>query len=60
MNAIHAFVGEAYIGFDSFSLNQEALEFSKESLRILSGLYGVLKPFDVMNPYRLEMGLSWS
>ena len=60
MYAIHAFEGEAYKGLDSLSLNQEALEFSKESLRILSGLYGVLKPFDVMNPYRLEMGLSWS
>ena len=60
MYAIHAFEGEAYKGLDSLTLDSEALEFSKQSFRILSGLYGVLRPFDVMNPYRLEMGLSWS
>ena len=60
MHAIHAFEGEAYKGLDSLTLDEEALEFSKQSFRILSGLYGVLRPFDAINPYRLEMGLSWS
>ena len=58
--AIHAFSGEAYKGLEAWTLNQEALDFSKESLRILSGLYGVLHPFDAINPYRLEMGLKFS
>ncbi|MDE5978071.1 MAG: peroxide stress protein YaaA [Turicibacter sp.] len=60
MYAIHAFEGEAYKGLGSLSLTEQALKFSQESFRILSGLYGVLRPFDIMNPYRLEMGLSWS
>ena len=60
MPAIHAFEGEAYKGLDSLTLDEEALQFSNESFRILSGLYGVLRPFDFINPYRLEMGLSWS
>ena len=58
--SIYAFSGEAYKGLDALTLEQGALEFSNESLRILSGLYGVLHPFDAINPYRLEMGLKFS
>ena len=58
-NSIHAalsFVGEAYRGLDARSLNVDALQYSQKTLRILSGLYGVLKPLDIIQAYRLEMG----
>ncbi|MGI3164000.1 peroxide stress protein YaaA [Pseudooceanicola sp. 200-1SW] len=54
--AIHAFAGDTYQGLDAASLDPEELAFAQEHLRILSGLYGVLRPFDGMQPYRLEMG----
>lgn len=54
--AIFAFKGEVYNGLDAYSLNQEDVDFAQDHLRILSGLYGVLRPFDMILPYRLEMG----
>ena len=54
--AIYAFNGDVYQGLDAYTLAVEKLEPLQEKLRILSGLYGVLKPLDLMQPYRLEMG----
>ena len=54
--AIHAFAGDTYTGLDARSLDPDALDWAKGHLRILSGLYGLLRPFDAMQPYRLEMG----
>ncbi len=51
-----AMKGDVYTGLDAESLSEEDLAFAQEHLRILSGLYGVLKPLDLMQPYRLEMG----
>lgn len=58
--AVLAFHGEVYIGLDAPSLSEEKLKKAQKKLRILSGLYGVLKPLDLMQPYRLEMGTSLS
>ncbi|SUZ31173.1 hypothetical protein ROE7235_00909 [Roseibaca ekhonensis] len=54
--AIHAFAGDTYTGLDAHSLDADALDWATGHLRILSGLYGLLRPFDAMQPYRLEMG----
>jgi len=54
--ALFAFKGEVYNGLDAYSLNQKETDFAQNHLRMLSGLYGVLKPYDMMLPYRLEMG----
>jgi len=54
--AIYAFKGDVYTGLDVDSLNPEDIDFAQQHLRILSGLYGVLRPLDLMQPYRLEMG----
>ncbi|MGC9421743.1 peroxide stress protein YaaA [Vibrio sp.] len=54
--AIFAFKGDVYTGLAADSLSDEGLAFAQQHLRILSGLYGVLKPLDLMQPYRLEMG----
>lgn len=51
-----AFNGDVYEGLDAASLSDEQLQWSQEHLAILSGLYGVLRPLDLMQPYRLEMG----
>lgn len=56
--AIFAFTGDVYVGLDVNSLNQNQLEILQDKLRILSGLYGILKPLDLIQPYRLEMGSS--
>jgi cytoplasmic iron level regulating protein YaaA (DUF328/UPF0246 family) len=56
--AIYAFDGDVYTGLDAYTLPVEKLEILQAKLRILSGLYGVLKPLDLMQPYRLEMGTS--
>lgn len=57
---IHCFQGEVYRGLDAKTFNTPDLEFAQKHLRILSGLYGVLRPLDLMQPYRLEMGTKWS
>jgi cytoplasmic iron level regulating protein YaaA (DUF328/UPF0246 family) len=54
--AIYAFNGDVYIGLDAYSLSEEKINILQNKLRILSGLYGLLKPLDLMQPYRLEMG----
>ena len=56
--AIFAFQGDVYKGFESENLDLESLERAEKQVRILSGLYGVLRPFDLMQAYRLEMGTS--
>ncbi|WP_298881549.1 peroxide stress protein YaaA [uncultured Polaribacter sp.] len=54
--AIYAFTGEVFRGIDVNSLEEEKLPLLQNNLRILSGLYGLLKPLDLIQPYRLEMG----
>lgn len=54
--AIYAFDGDVYSGLAAEKLSDQAIAYSQEHLRILSGLYGVLRPLDLMQPYRLEMG----
>jgi uncharacterized protein len=56
MPAAFAFAGEVYRGLDARSLDDGALERAQARIRILSGMYGVLRPLDAMRPYRLEMG----
>ena len=50
------FRGEVYIGLDAVTFKKKDFEFAQDHLRILSGLYGLLRPLDLMQPYRLEMG----
>ena len=54
--ALLAFKGDVYNGIDASSLSSQDLEFAQNNVRILSGLYGVLRPLDLIQPYRLEMG----
>ncbi|HUH88674.1 MAG TPA: peroxide stress protein YaaA [Pusillimonas sp.] len=54
--AVLAFNGDVYEGLDAPSLSDEQLQWAQEHVAILSGLYGVLRPLDLMQPYRLEMG----
>ena len=58
--AIYAFDGDVYTGFEAKSLNDEAIGFAQDHVRILSGLYGMLRPLDAIRPYRLEMGTRWA
>ncbi len=58
--AIRAFAGDVYRGFDAASADPDTLAFAQDHLRILSGLYGALRPLDAMRPYRLEMGTRWA
>lgn len=51
-----AFAGDTYQGLEAGSLDPEEMEWAQDHLRILSGLYGVLRPLDAIEPYRLEMG----
>ena len=54
--AVFAFKGDVYIGLDTYTLSEDKIETLQDKLRILSGQYGLLKPLDLMQPYRLEMG----
>lgn len=54
--AVYAFNGDVYRGLDAYSISKEKIESLQKTVRILSGLYGILKPLDVIMPYRLEMG----
>jgi cytoplasmic iron level regulating protein YaaA (DUF328/UPF0246 family) len=54
--AVLAFKGDVYIGLAAEEFNQRDFNFAQKNLRILSGLYGLLKPLDLIQPYRLEMG----
>jgi len=58
--AILAFNGDVYTGLDAATLDKAGFDFAQKHLRILSGLYGVLKPLDYIQPYRLEMGTRLS
>jgi cytoplasmic iron level regulating protein YaaA (DUF328/UPF0246 family) len=57
--AIFAFAGDIYTGFEARSLDLPAIGFAQDHVRILSGLYGLLRPLDAIRPYRLEMGTRW-
>lgn len=54
--AIQVFDGDVYTGLDAKSMDEDDILFAQDHLRILSGLYGALRPLDLMRPYRLEMG----
>ncbi len=56
--AIFAFKGDVYTGLNAYDLNLEQLNYAQNHLRMLSGLYGLLRPLDLMMPYRLEMGIK--
>ncbi|HBK84369.1 MAG TPA: peroxide stress protein YaaA [Flavobacterium sp.] len=56
--AFYTFDGDVYTGLDAYTIPLEKLELLQQKLRILSGLYGLLKPLDLMQAYRLEMGTS--
>jgi len=58
--AVLAFKGDVYSGLDAETLSDADLDYAQDHLRILSGLYGILRPLDLMQPYRLEMGRSFS
>ena len=54
--AVYAFSGDVYRGLDAYSIENDKIDFMQNSVRILSGLYGLIKPLDLIQPYRLEMG----
>ena len=54
--AMFAFKGDVYTGLDAYHLSESNIEYAQQHLRMLSGLYGLLRPLDLMMPYRLEMG----
>ena len=58
--AVLAFNGDVYDGLDAKTLNDAELDYAQAHLRILSGLYGLLRPLDLMQPYRLEMGTRFN
>jgi len=60
LSCAFAFTGEVYKGLDAQTLTQKELDKAQNQIRILSGLYGLLKPLDLIYPYRLEMGTQFS
>ncbi len=58
--AVYSFNGDVYQGLDAAKLSEEEMDYAQGHLRILSGLYGILRPLDSIQPYRLEMGTSWT
>ncbi|QKJ49882.1 peroxide stress protein YaaA [Proteus vulgaris] len=56
--AILAFKGDVYTGMQAELFSEDDFQFAQQHLRMLSGLYGVLRPLDLMQPYRLEMGIK--
>ncbi len=58
--AIYAFKGDVYEGLDAEAFTQEDIKYAQLHLRIISGLYGLLRPLDLIQPYRLEMGIKLS
>lgn len=56
--AMYAFAGDVYMGLDAYSLPVEKIDRMQDTLRILSGMYGILRPLDLIQPYRLEMGTA--
>ncbi len=57
---IYAFKGDVYQGLDAETLDIDDLDYAQQHLRILSGLYGLLRPLDLMQAYRLEMGIKFN
>ena len=58
--ALFAFAGDVYTGFEARTLDETAIRFAQDHVRMLSGLYGLLRPLDAIRPYRLEMGTRWA
>ncbi|MEM0518334.1 peroxide stress protein YaaA [Aequorivita flava] len=58
--AIYAFAGDVYTGLDAYTIPSQKIDLLQDSLRILSGMYGLLRPLDLIQPYRLEMGTKLS
>jgi cytoplasmic iron level regulating protein YaaA (DUF328/UPF0246 family) len=58
--ALYAFAGDVYTGFEAPSLEEPGIAFAQDHVRLLSGLYGLLRPLDAIRPYRLEMGTRWA
>ncbi len=58
--ALFAFNGDVYNGFEARTLDEAGIDFAQDHVRILSGLYGLLRPLDEIRPYRLEMGTRWA
>lgn len=58
--AVYSFNGDVYRGLEAATLSDQEMDFAQDHLRILSGLYGILRPLDSIQPYRLEMGTSWA
>jgi len=58
--ALFAFAGDVYTGFEAKTLDPPAIDFAQGHIRLLSGLYGLLRPLDEIRPYRLEMGTRWA
>ncbi|MFD2431138.1 YaaA family protein [Sphingobium scionense] len=58
--ALYAFAGDVYTGFEVDTLDEAAVAFAQDHVRMLSGLYGLLRPLDAIRPYRLEMGTRWA
>ena len=58
--AVYAFSGDVYRGLDAYSVDDDKIDFMQNSVRIISGLYGLIKPLDLIQPYRLEMGTKLS
>jgi len=58
--ALFAFAGDVYTGLEAKTLDASAVAFAQDHVRMLSGLYGLLRPLDAMRPYRLEMGTRWA
>ena len=58
--ALFAFAGDVYTGFEAHTLDEPGIAFAQNHVRMLSGLYGLLRPLDAIRPYRLEMGTRWA
>jgi len=58
--AMYLYAGDTYYGLDAYTIPRKELDKAQDSLRILSGLYGILRPLDLIQPYRLEMGTGFS
>lgn len=58
--AMFAFAGDVYTGLEAKTLDEAAVDYAQDHVRMLSGLYGLLRPLDRMRPYRLEMGTRWA
>ena len=58
--AVYTFSGDVYRGLDAYSIDDDKIDFMQRTVRIISGLYGLVKPLDLIQPYRLEMGTKLS